>query len=139
MFRNELPQTNSASSSPKRKAESSNESEKSAKSSRWDQEGSVNVVEREVIDLDGPRAASRSLAQSINGNESQEMAMSFNSSLPDEPSQGQEMQERSNLRMLSSRAAEKPTTIDNMDLDQVMEDDHVAKESTAVKHVGFAD
>jgi len=67
------------------------------------------------------------------------MAMSFNSSLPDEPSQGQEMQERSNLRMLSSRAAEKPTTIDNMDLDQVMEDDHVAKESTAVKHVGFAD
>ncbi|KAJ5033526.1 uncharacterized protein L3040_008641 [Drepanopeziza brunnea f. sp. 'multigermtubi'] len=54
----------------------------------------------------------------------------------------QEMQERSGIPMLSAHAtggATKLSTVDSMDLDQVIEDDEVARESAAVKHVGFAE
>jgi hypothetical protein len=52
---------------------------------------------------------------------------------------GQEMQERGGMPMLSGRkmSAAQMGTIDGMDLDQVMEDEHVAEESTAVKQMGF--
>jgi hypothetical protein len=58
------------------------------------------------------------------------------------PSPGQEMQERSSMRMLSARAgngSENTKPIDIMDLDQIMEDENVAMESGAVRHVGFMD
>jgi hypothetical protein len=53
----------------------------------------------------------------------------------------QEMQERNGLSLLSrpmSNTAQS-STIDSMDLDQVIEDENVSKESEAVKHVGFTD
>lgn len=52
-----------------------------------------------------------------------------------------EMQERSGMPMLSSQvsgSATKLSTLDSMDLDQVVEDDEVADDSAAVKHVGPA-
>jgi hypothetical protein len=54
---------------------------------------------------------------------------------------GQEMEERGGMPMLSGRkmSVQQMGTIDNMDLDQVVEDEHVAEESTAVKRVGFAE
>lgn len=52
---------------------------------------------------------------------------------------GQEMQERSGIPMLSGRAGgELVTTIDSMDLDQVMEDENMTEESAAVKNIGLA-
>ena len=54
-------------------------------------------------------------------------------------SSGQEMQERSSMRMMAGMSQEKSSTIDNMDLDEVMEDEHAAGESAAVKHVGFSE
>jgi hypothetical protein len=57
----------------------------------------------------------------------------------DTPFSGQEMKERSGIPMLSSRAGGEPvTTIDSMDLDQVVEDDNITEESAAVKNVGLA-
>jgi len=53
-------------------------------------------------------------------------------------SAGQEMQERSSMRIMAGISQEK-STIDNMDLDEVMEDEHPAGESAAVKHVGFSE
>jgi hypothetical protein len=54
---------------------------------------------------------------------------------------GQEMEERGGMPMLSGRkmSVQQVGTIDNMDLDQVVEDEHIAEESTAVKRVGFAE
>ncbi|KAH8600848.1 hypothetical protein B0O99DRAFT_589727 [Bisporella sp. PMI_857] len=46
---------------------------------------------------------------------------------------GQEMQERSSLRMLAGKGARQASTIDHMDLDQVIEDHNVASESRAVR------
>ncbi|TVY84170.1 hypothetical protein LSUE1_G000958 [Lachnellula suecica] len=53
---------------------------------------------------------------------------------------GQEMQERSSMRMLAgaTKENEKPGTVDSMDLDEVVEDANSAGESAAVKHVGFS-
>ena len=51
----------------------------------------------------------------------------------DSPFSGQEMQERSGIPMLSGRGG--ASTIDSMDLDQVMEDEHTAGESAAVRSV----
>lgn len=48
------------------------------------------------------------------------------------------MQERKSMRMLPSRArggAEARNPVDNMDLDRVVEDSHVAEESGAVKNI----
>ena len=54
----------------------------------------------------------------------------------DTPISGQEMQERSGMPMLSSRAGDQSaTTIDRMDLDQVVEDDNLTEASPAVQHV----
>ena len=56
-------------------------------------------------------------------------------------SRGQEMQERKSMRMLPSRArtgAEARNPMDNMDLDRVVEDSHVAEESGAVKNIGLS-
>jgi len=58
----------------------------------------------------------------------------------DNGSGGQEMQERSSLRMLSSQAKGSTSmmgTIDSMDLDEVMEDADNREESAAVKRIGF--
>jgi hypothetical protein len=55
---------------------------------------------------------------------------------------GQEMKERGMMPMLSGRkmSMQQMGTIDSMDLDQVVvEDEHIAEESTAVKRVGFTD
>lgn len=54
------------------------------------------------------------------------------------PPQTQEMQERGGMPMLSRGSMAQTSTLDSMDLDQVMEDDSVAGESAAVKRVGFA-
>jgi len=59
----------------------------------------------------------------------------------DEKQEMQEMQERNGLSLLSrpmSNTAQS-STIDSMDLDQVVEDENVSRESEAVKHVGFTD
>lgn len=55
-----------------------------------------------------------------------------------EQSAGQEMQERSSMRMMAGMSQEK-STIDSMDLDEVIEDERPAGESAAVKHVGFSE
>ena len=54
------------------------------------------------------------------------------------------MQERGTMRMIPSvgglqthSSAHTSSTIDNMDLDQVVEDDNIAVESKAVRHVDF--
>jgi len=54
---------------------------------------------------------------------------------------GPEMKERGGIPMLSGRkmSMQQMNTIDSMDLDQVVEDEHIAEESTAVKRVGFAE
>jgi hypothetical protein len=54
-------------------------------------------------------------------------------------SSGQEMQERGSMRMMAGMSQEMSSTIDNMDLDEVMEDENAAGESAAVKHVGFSE
>jgi hypothetical protein len=61
--------------------------------------------------------------------------------MKDNESMGQEMKERGGMPMLSGRkmSVAQMGTIDSMDLDQVVEDEHVAEESTAVKQVGFAE
>ncbi|PMD43684.1 hypothetical protein L207DRAFT_510194 [Hyaloscypha variabilis F] len=61
--------------------------------------------------------------------------------MKDNEHEGQEMKERGGMPMLSGRKAsmQQMSTIDSMDLDQVVEDEHVAEESTAVKRVGFAE
>lgn len=54
----------------------------------------------------------------------------------DAPFSGQEMQERSGMLMLSGRGGgEAASTIDKMDLDQVMEDENTTEESAAVRSV----
>jgi hypothetical protein len=54
-------------------------------------------------------------------------------------SSGQEMQERSSMRMMAGlQKGEKASTIDSMDLDEVMEDDHAAGESAAVRQFGIS-
>jgi hypothetical protein len=56
-------------------------------------------------------------------------------------SRGQEMQERKSMRMLPNRARDGAgvrNPMDNMDLDRVVEDSHVAEESGAVKSIGLS-
>lgn len=54
-----------------------------------------------------------------------------------------EMEQRSSIPMLTSRTRlqgdRKTSTIDSMDLDQVVEDANMKEESAAVKHVGFVE
>jgi hypothetical protein len=104
------------------------------------------VSEKEIGDPDfeGAQAASSSLAQSfaLNGNRGQEMIEGVDPNMHETPSSGQEMQERSSMRMLAAKprgGAENAKPIDLMDLDQVMEDDNVAQESGAVMQIGLMD
>jgi hypothetical protein len=55
-------------------------------------------------------------------------------------SSGQEMQERSSMRMMAGalQKGEKASTIDSMDLDEVVEDQHAAGESAAVRQFGIS-
>lgn len=92
----------------------------------------------------GAQSASTNLAQIpvSDGKENHEMIIGVDPNTYENPSPGQEMQERSGIRMLSARAgngSENPKPIDIMDLDQIMEDENVAMESGAVRHVGFID
>lgn len=55
---------------------------------------------------------------------------------------GQEMRERGTLRMASgsqTHSTQSSSTLDHMDLDEVIEDNNVAVESKAVRRVDFAD
>jgi len=58
----------------------------------------------------------------------------------DDPNQAPEMQEMKSLREMSSpyKGSTKQSTLDNMDIDEVVEDDDVLEESAAVKRVGFS-
>lgn len=114
-------------------------------------------MERELRSPDGPselegtRSASQSLTDELDksrtvtpdGEEHEvidgidPMAMSDRDTM----AKGQEMQERSGLPLISSRGGDEDasvTSIDNMDLDHVIEDDNTAEESAAVKNVGLA-
>jgi len=55
-----------------------------------------------------------------------------------EQSPTQEMQERSSMRMMAGalKKGGKTSTIDSMDLDEVVEDEHAAGESAAVRQFG---
>jgi len=141
LFKSEFPSSSSPVSSPKSPKRKSNGSISSDELEGGRYKSSVKVSEREVGDTDfeGAQAAASSLAQSLaqngNGNEIL-MGVDPNSDM----SSGQEMQERSGMRMLSARPMDgAQKAIDIMDMDQVMEDDAVAQESGAVKHVGFLD
>lgn len=68
--------------------------------------------------------------------------LSREESLSFEREAGEEMQQRPSGPMLTRRirpTKEKPSTIDSMDLDRVLEDANVKEESAAVKHVGFVE
>jgi hypothetical protein len=100
-------------------------------------------------ELEGARAASQALADQLDDSrtvtpavDEREVIHGIDPAMlnnDDMPFSGQEMQERSVMPMLSSRAGGEPvTTIDSMDLDQVMEDENTTEESAAVKNVGLA-
>lgn len=130
-------------------------------SSLYNQEYGVQISEREVRTSDG---SSEWEAENSNNpfrsNGKEEVLVGIDPSLltknPEDDNMGreskswddwkdnkaiQEMQERTSMPMLSSRplTKEKASTIDSMDLDQVVADDVVKEESAAVKHVGFLD
>ena len=100
-------------------------------------------------ELDGACAASQALADQLDNSrtvtpdvDEHEVIHGIDPAMLDNndmPFSRQEMQERSGMPMLSSRAGGEPvTTIDSMDLDQVMEDENTTEESAAVKNVGLA-
>lgn len=124
----------------KRKFDSS--AEDSPQSGRWGSvgsargEGAVNILEREVGGPDAEEGAQQ------RGGEPPEVIVGidpFAEGNPEGSPRGVEMQERKSMRMLPSRTRSTETRdpMDNMDLDHVVEDSHVAEESGAVKHVGF--
>lgn len=138
MFRSEFP---SEIASPKRKSdEMSNDSNDAQEPVRWNggasgssrgRENSISIIEREI----GASECGVDRYMIIGKDPSM-------NAIPDGSNTGPEMQERSGARMLSSRpkmSVERLTTIDSMDLDQIVEDDNVAEESTAVKRVGFSE
>ena len=101
-----------------------------------------------VSDLAGVRAASEHLADRVDesrtvtpGEIEPEVIHGVDPTLfgnDDSPFSVQEMQERSGIPMLAGRAGGETSTIDSMDLDQVMEDENRTEESAAVKHVELA-
>lgn len=148
-FKNELPSTDSPVSSPKlpaspgkRKVESSAASDEALQDFRY--RGNSKVSDNENGDPDFKRApiVSGSLAHSgtINGNNELVMIEGVDPDMQEVPGAGQEMQQRNSMRMLAAQSrTEQTKPIDFMDTDQVMEDDNVAQETGAVKHVGFMD
>jgi hypothetical protein len=139
LFRSEFPNDITSPISPgKRKFDSS--SEDSPESSRWGSgasvrggENGVNILEREIGGSE-PEEGSY-----LGGIEQPEVILGIDPSVDggsEATFRGQEMQERKSLRMLSNRpqgSTEARSTVDGMDLDHVVEDDHVAEESGAVK------
>ncbi|KAG9236630.1 hypothetical protein BJ875DRAFT_455983 [Amylocarpus encephaloides] len=113
----------------------------------------INILEREMSDTrpspsDGTERASQHLSPRIghnnvcfSGHGEGEVINGVDPSLPQ--ISGQEMQERGSnpmrLSMLGGPVNVKASTIDNMDLDEVTEDTHIATESGAVKRVGFVE
>jgi hypothetical protein len=102
-----------------------------------------------AFELDGTQSASQTLANQLDESrtvtpdgDDHEIIHGIDPSMlsnVDTPFSGQEMQERSSMPMLSGRAGgELVTTIDSMDLDQVMEDENITEESAAVKNIGLA-
>lgn len=81
--------------------------------------------------------------KTTNGHQAQDLIVGVDPSLimKDGEGSGQEMKERGGMPMLSGRKMSQAqmNTIDSMDLDQVVEDEHIAEESTAVKRVGFVE
>ena len=106
--------------------------------------GNVNVMERELRGSDDSTWEGGLVGdqQTTNGN-AYDVIVGVDPSLltkhGDDPKV--EMTERSGLPMLSrpNSNARPSSTIDCMDLDQVVEDEDVTKESAAVKQVGFTD
>ena len=160
MFKNEFPDDDSQTqlSSPgKRKFdERSVESQNSSPKGRDD----VNVVERELrssdesgsgsgAGLDDAKAASQNSASHVDGSNEEEVIVGIDPSMlsndyqppPIPPRQPQEMQERSGMPMLTGMQTNggggKKSTIDSMDLDQVLEDADTAAESAALKNLGI--
>lgn len=112
-------------------------------------ESSSSLLERELggTSYDGARSASRSLASHLSGDAdgssnrtTDDIIVGMDSSSQNAPSQ--EMQERGNmgLSFIGKANHVKPsTTIDSMDLNEIVEDAHIAEESGAVKRAGFAE
>jgi hypothetical protein len=139
LFRSEFPNDTTSPISPgKRKFDSS--SGDSPESSRWGSgasirgENGVNILEREIGGSE-PEEGSY-----VGVNEQPEVILGIDPSMDggsEVTFRGQEMQERRSLRMPSNRpqvsSTEARSTVDGMDLDHVVEDDHVAEESAAVK------
>jgi hypothetical protein len=109
----------------------------------------VNVTEKELSDgsgtVDGNLGNGAGIMEDVlltNGKQ-HEIIVGVDPSLimKDSEGGGQEMKERGGMPMLSGRkmSVQQTSTIDIMDLEQVVEDEHVAEESTAVKQVGFAE
>jgi hypothetical protein len=109
----------------------------------------VNVTEKELRDgsatVDGNLGNGAGIMEDVlptNGKQ-HEVIVGVDPSLimKDPENAGQEMKERGGMPMLSGRkmSVQQMSTIDIMDLDQVVDDEHVAEESTAVKQVGFAE
>lgn len=145
-------------SSPgKRKFDEQSEDEsQDSTSGRWsgpgpNRESSSSLLERELggngeASYDGARLASRSLATRLsddvdgsNNGTAKNIIVGMDPSLQN--GRSQEMQERGNmgLSFIGKSNQVKSTTIDSMDLNDIMEDSHVAEESGAVKRVGFAE
>ncbi len=108
----------------------------------------VNVTEKELrsdepSNVDGNEAGIMEDVVPTSGKQDHEIVVGVDPSLimRNNEDGGQEMKERGGMPMLSGRkmSAAQMSTIDSMDLDQVLEDEHVAEESTAVKRVGFAE
>ncbi|KIM94930.1 hypothetical protein OIDMADRAFT_184043 [Oidiodendron maius Zn] len=142
LFKSEFSSDFASQISPgKRKFDSS--SEDSPNSGRWGStgsvrgEGGVNILEREIGGSEPEDGERR-------GSEQPEVIVGIDPFVDggsEGSSRGQEMQERKSMRMLPSRArggAEARNPIDNMDLDRVVEDSHVAEESGAVKNIGLS-
>lgn len=135
----------SPTSPSKRKTDSSESSDEALQEGRYKSAVKVYGQEEEDAkrsDIGAPPMSSASAQVALGGSRNEELIMGLDPNREGTTSSYQEMQERSSMRFLStipgdSTANTKP--IDIMDLDQVMEDNHVAQESDAVKHVDFVD
>ncbi len=109
----------------------------------------VNVTEKELSDgsgtVDGNLGNGAGIMEDVlpTTGKPHEIIVGVDPSLimKDPEGAGQEMKERGGMPMLSGRkmSVQRMGTIDVMDLDQVVDDEHVAEESTAVKQVGLAE
>jgi hypothetical protein len=107
-----------------------------------------DLGENGELSFEEAHSASQNLASNTgegsHNQENLEVIMGVDPSLQqhDGGSSAQEMTELGGMRfgMMGSAAGNaKRSTIDNMDLDEVVEDQHVAEPSGAVKRVGFAE